>query len=631
MKAPQHQTLFAFLVISLAVLIGCGGGGGGGAGNLNLSNVKTESGSARSAVITPEGGNLSVTDSKGVVYTLTIPEGALLRPTEIGMVPVTELTPIAGAGPLAAGVHFTPEGQQFQVRATLTMQLPSGVDPKPLLPVSYERNAEDPHLDVAVREGQKVTMSVRHFSGKVLAPGVQLIDLLKTPVDTVDEKFYQHQMNVAYILFVNNGIDPRAEFTKRLKDWYINATAGALSKAGADQSTREDIGGGITAYDAWLDGLLFAQVALLDASFTVEPELSDSEVRAVKMLKRSYQRSNDLCFGNPNGDVNATTPEENPLLAAGSARYLVRHYVDLWRIPAAENGLDEQTLLDNLCAKVVIEEITAGALETTSPEIIVKAGYKIAGGPIRGTPVLKVEFLPAAGVASYSPTSDTTGPANRLATSIATLAGNPSQIVAKVKACIRHDDPFIRVLTKDICRSDQKSIDRAPGAITVEDFPEEPVQMCSRFFFEAKVTGTVSDKQLNVVGAKVIGFNPNTGTTFLQVDTSDAPGDPIITLTSAAQPSLSVSLSYHVDQALGVWRAREGPSAGTTVVQVTRSKDGTYTYGGTEVLYTGTEQVGTAANGSTIRITGTGRNGTVTFVSAQGESDSTAVRHSNCE
>lgn len=76
------------------------------------------------ALIGPEGGSLSVTDSRGVNYSLEIPENALLIETEVSMTPLVDILSWPLDGNLLAGVHLKPDGWLLYEPALLTMTLP---------------------------------------------------------------------------------------------------------------------------------------------------------------------------------------------------------------------------------------------------------------------------------------------------------------------------------------------------------------------------------------------------------------------------------------------------------------------------------------------------------------------------
>lgn len=76
---------------------------------------------AVSDMIGPSGGTLSVTDAKGVTYTLDIPAGRLTEETEIRMTPVAAITDWPLNGEPFGGVLLEPVGLRLEDAATLTI------------------------------------------------------------------------------------------------------------------------------------------------------------------------------------------------------------------------------------------------------------------------------------------------------------------------------------------------------------------------------------------------------------------------------------------------------------------------------------------------------------------------------
>jgi hypothetical protein len=107
---------------------GSGSGAVGGLPDLHLANVKTETSAARSATIKRGGGTVQATGSNGVVYTLTVPPGALAADTTVGLYPVSTIDNLVKSGALVGGVQFTPDGTMLDFPATLTLEVPAGVD-----------------------------------------------------------------------------------------------------------------------------------------------------------------------------------------------------------------------------------------------------------------------------------------------------------------------------------------------------------------------------------------------------------------------------------------------------------------------------------------------------------------------
>jgi uncharacterized protein (DUF1778 family) len=101
------------------------------------------------AVIGPQGGELSVTGSNGVVYTLSVPPGALDFDTPITLRPISNIPDLPLSGGLSAGVFIEPAALVFDVPATLRMTPPADF-PAPAGPLSlafaFEQDGREFHL-----------------------------------------------------------------------------------------------------------------------------------------------------------------------------------------------------------------------------------------------------------------------------------------------------------------------------------------------------------------------------------------------------------------------------------------------------------------------------------------------------
>ncbi len=125
-----------------------------------------------SALITTQGGSLTVTGEDGTLYTLNIPNDALLVDTTITMTPVATLTglPFGSADSLA--VQLEPEGLTFNNFVTLT------ITPKQTMPVdqqlmfTYQGAGQDVILAFPVVDSNEIKMQLMHFSGYGVTKGL---------------------------------------------------------------------------------------------------------------------------------------------------------------------------------------------------------------------------------------------------------------------------------------------------------------------------------------------------------------------------------------------------------------------------------------------------------------------------
>ncbi len=398
----MKQTYFERVLVLLIIptLIGCGGGGGG-LPDLGLSNVKVDAGSARAAVITSDGGTITATGANGVVYKLDVPANAVLQPTNIAMYPIKSIKNLPGSGTVSGGVNFAPDGLELLAPATLTIQLPTGIDPKMQFAIAYNGDADKLHLGLGTVSGQTITVMIHHFSGTALA-GRQIADLVAQSFPFAQDSIsFEHRMADAFRNSQLSNISPRPDYLLILRNWYDLIVKPALIRAGDVFSTDQEIAKGVQEYSIWLDAILYAKLTLGDQAFDVQPENVESETLAVATLRRWYRFYNDLCATNKANPVN-TGFFDNPLVDAALALE-AGNIADTWHIVRRPNSdpfgfwptvPDYESLLNNLCVKVVIESKRILLGNNPGDEVIVglKAGVKIADGAIRHDIPLRVKF-----------------------------------------------------------------------------------------------------------------------------------------------------------------------------------------------------------------------------------------------
>lgn len=108
-----------------------------------------------SKVIGPSGGEISVTASSGIVYTLTVPEGALLFEVPIKLSPISAIPDLPLSGGMDGAVLIEPEGIPLLAPATLTIFAPEGFTPTSgelSLGFSFEGEGGEFHLYPLVEE-----------------------------------------------------------------------------------------------------------------------------------------------------------------------------------------------------------------------------------------------------------------------------------------------------------------------------------------------------------------------------------------------------------------------------------------------------------------------------------------------
>jgi hypothetical protein len=340
----------------------------GGLPDLGLQNVTTDTASARGAAIGRAGGSITATGSNGVAYTLTVPEGALATPAEIGLYPVMAISTLPAGAMFVAGVQFSPDGLHLLVPASLTITVPAGTDPRTLTGVAWAGDGQGIGPWLADPGSSSLVLPVLHFSGDGVASGdlVPLADLATCG-----------SMGDMIGLMTEPG-QTGADYTADLRLCWEGLVQPALLKstAEASQGIGADTQPPIDDYDMWLAAIHHAAVELGDASFTVSPEVDDSKAIAGQFLRSWYDAWNDQCVADaPISSAIAIAEAVSAMDFVGRARK--------WSVATAGARLDTQTVLDDLCVQVVIEpdrHYTASVPGQTG-SVVLTAGYQVAGGP----------------------------------------------------------------------------------------------------------------------------------------------------------------------------------------------------------------------------------------------------------
>ncbi len=116
------------------------------------------------ALIGPEGGEVSVSGSNGVVYTLSVPQGALMFEVPVTLKPVSAIPDLPLSGGMDAAVMIEPEGIPLLAPATLTIFAPEGFTGSTGeldLGFSFEGEGGEFHLYPLVEDGEQARTAVR--------------------------------------------------------------------------------------------------------------------------------------------------------------------------------------------------------------------------------------------------------------------------------------------------------------------------------------------------------------------------------------------------------------------------------------------------------------------------------------
>lgn len=139
-------------------------------------SVTPETGNTVTALIPAAGGELSATGADGTVYTLTIPDGALLADTEISMTPVAAVKGLPTSGDVTYAVQLAPDGLHLDDFATLTITPAVALPVDQQIAFGYEAAGTGMFLALPVVKDPRIQLRVLHFSGYGVTKG-QLADL----------------------------------------------------------------------------------------------------------------------------------------------------------------------------------------------------------------------------------------------------------------------------------------------------------------------------------------------------------------------------------------------------------------------------------------------------------------------
>lgn len=131
------------------------------------TEVKLDEQRSSSAVISPDGGTLSVEGADGTKFTLTFPKDALSNEETITLTPITAINGLPFSGGLASGVQMAPEGLRLLQPVVLTIESPKTVAATGFETVAfaYHQNGEGLYLNPSEAKGNILTLEVWHFSG----------------------------------------------------------------------------------------------------------------------------------------------------------------------------------------------------------------------------------------------------------------------------------------------------------------------------------------------------------------------------------------------------------------------------------------------------------------------------------
>ncbi|MEK6221755.1 MAG: hypothetical protein N2D54_05865 [Chloroflexota bacterium] len=139
------------------------------------------------AEIGSEGGVLETMDAKGTLYTLTIPQGALLSPEQISITPIASADGEVIGDTFLAGASLKPDNLHFF--ELVTLEISGGLIEAGAVAFAAEGGGQDVHLTPSAQTQDSIIITTAHFSGFGTAtPGI--IELMQGVVPTaIDARF----------------------------------------------------------------------------------------------------------------------------------------------------------------------------------------------------------------------------------------------------------------------------------------------------------------------------------------------------------------------------------------------------------------------------------------------------------
>jgi len=116
--------------------------------------------------IPPEGGTLSAMAADGTVFTLTLPEGALMSEQDVKMTPISTIERLPLSGGLSAAVQLEPEGLLLFQPATLVIDSPIPIAAAQEMTFAWRGTGEEFFLYPPDPVGTSaISLTLSHFSG----------------------------------------------------------------------------------------------------------------------------------------------------------------------------------------------------------------------------------------------------------------------------------------------------------------------------------------------------------------------------------------------------------------------------------------------------------------------------------
>jgi hypothetical protein len=277
-----------------------------------------------------EGGTLQTIANDGTVYTLEIPEGSIPENVTIKMTPIVDIDGYPVADGVAAGVDLKPDGLVFMVPAILTIETTktpgAGLVP---VAITYEGDATSFAPGFVGTGVGTFTIPLEHFSGGTVgfATAQELASIISNAgtagcLWAAIPPSLANDRPAAIAVF-------RSCFASEILPGFVGATT--------DQELAKAIG----QYEMWKtaarDNLFAPALTFDDAS-----ETQQAMDALVPKLQEAIIRNNDRCR------------QQQSFASAANVLFWQRQAAH-FGIDTVANLLDRNTVLSNLCLRVVVD------------------------------------------------------------------------------------------------------------------------------------------------------------------------------------------------------------------------------------------------------------------------------------
>ena len=274
----------------------------GGTGLVETNEIQAplalDDGNSIKAAVPVSGGVITTTATDGSLFTLTIPDGALVTDTQVTLIPVTAIADQPLGGYAGAAVQLQPEGLQFLLPVTLTIEISATIPVESELTVSWHGDGQDFHHYPVLLEYPypQVAFRLMHFSGfGYLGDNISIpIDDGYTPSDPED------QFKQAWDEVIRREREAQANgqpgdpnfgdvLARLLREYYRSVIKPMLNAAEGDCDYAES--GVISKANTWAH-----EAEVLGFHETLGDELQDYNESYIRVLENCWRERTQPCL-----------------------------------------------------------------------------------------------------------------------------------------------------------------------------------------------------------------------------------------------------------------------------------------------------------------------------------------------